>query len=342
MVTFANRAKVSTATDTNGTIVLGGAVAGFQTFADAGIADASVVRYVIEDGNAWEIGSGTYSAGTLTRVLDESSTGALLVLSGSATVYVTAAAADIVQPSDLATVATTGSYNDLSDQPTINNGIVYTRKTANYTAVANDGVIADTSGGAWTLTLPATPSTGDTVFVVDGADWSTVNLTVGRNGSTIEGDAADMTMNIGGVAVQFTYDGTTWQIYAQVGAGGDAVTLAGTQTLTNKTLTVPTLDGTIIEDVYTISGTSVALEPDNGSVQLHTLTGNTTYTDGFTAGQGITLMIDDGTAYTVTWPTITWVNNGGAAPTLATTGYTVVALWKVSTVLYGALVGDGT
>jgi hypothetical protein len=100
--------------------------------------------------------------------------------------------------------------------------------------------------------------------------------------------------------------------------------------------------GTITEDVYTITGTSVALEPDNGSVQLHTLSGTTTYTDGFSAGQAITLMVDDGTANTITWPTITWVNNGGSAPTLATTGYTVVALWKVGSTLYGALVGDGS
>lgn len=120
------------------------------------------------------------------------------------------------------------------------------------------------------------------------------------------------------------------------------VTLTGTQTLTNKTLTQPAITGTITEDVYALSGTSVALEPDNGSVQTHTLTANTTYTDAISAGEGITLMLDDGTAYTVTWPTITWVNNAGAAPTLATSGYTVVAIWKVATTLYGALVGDGT
>ena len=202
--------------------------------------------------------------------------------------------------------------------------------------------IADTSGGVWTLTLPASPSSGDVIKIADGADWSANNLTVGRNGSTIEGDAADMTMDIGGASVSFVYDGTTWQIYAQVGAAGDVVTLTGTQTLSNKTLTTPSLDGTITEEVYAISGTSVALEPDNGSVQTHTLTGNTTYTDGFSAGEAITVMIDDGTAYTVTWPTTTWVNNGGIAPTLATTGYTVVSLWKVGSTLYGALVGDGS
>lgn len=120
------------------------------------------------------------------------------------------------------------------------------------------------------------------------------------------------------------------------------VTLTGTQTLTNKTLTKPALDGTVTEEVYTISGTSVALEPDNGSFQLHTLTGNTTYTDGFSAGEAITLMVDDGSAYTITWPTITWTNNGGSAPTLATSGYTVISLWKISTTLYGALVADGS
>jgi hypothetical protein len=102
------------------------------------------------------------------------------------------------------------------------------------------------------------------------------------------------------------------------------------------------LVGTPVEDIYALSGTTPSLEPDNGSIQTWTLTGNSTPTDGFSAGQAITLMINDGTAYTITWPTMTWVNNGGTAPTLATSGYTVVALWKVSTTLYGALVGDGS
>jgi len=108
-----------------------------------------------------------------------------------------------------------------------------------------------------------------------------------------------------------------------------------------------TITGTILEDVYSWATTSGAnttdLDPDNGSIHTVTLTGNiTSLTDNLSSGEAITLMIDDGTAYSITWPTMTWVNNAGSAPTLATTGYTVVALWKVSTTLYGALVGDGS
>jgi hypothetical protein len=134
-------------------------------------------------------------------------------------------------------------------------------------------------------------------------------------------------------------------------SGTGTFTIAAPNSNTNRTLTLPDVAGTLLtstligtptEQVYTITGTNAALEPDNGSIQLHTLTGATTYTDAFSAGQAITLMIDDGSANTVTWPTITWANNGGAAPTLATSGYTVIVLWKVSTVLYGVLVGDGT
>lgn len=120
------------------------------------------------------------------------------------------------------------------------------------------------------------------------------------------------------------------------------VTADGVFTLTNKTLVEPIITGTIVEDVYAVTGTTPALDPANGSIQTWTLTGNSTPTDSLAAGEAITLMVDDGTAYTITWPTTTWVNNAGAAPTLATTGYTVIALWKVSTTLYGALVGDGT
>lgn len=102
--------------------------------------------------------------------------------------------------------------------------------------------------------------------------------------------------------------------------------------------------GGINETVYTISdGASVNLDPANGTIQLWTLGASRSPTaTGFDAGQSMILMVDDGTAYTITWPSVTWRNNAGAAPTLATSGYTVIALWKVSSTLYGALVGNGS
>ena len=207
MVKLVNRAKVATASTGSGSpITLGAAEVGFQTFAAAGVVNANVVRYVIEDGTAWEIGTGTYTATgtTLTRTLTQSSTGSLLALTGSAVVYVAATATDFQE------------------------------------------------------------------------------------------------------------------------------------------ITSPIFAGSITEEVFTLpSSTTPELDPADGTVQKWTLTGASAPTEVFADGESITLMIDDGTASTITWPTMTWVNNAGAAPTLATTGFTTVALWHFGT-LYGALVGDGT
>lgn len=101
MPRLVNRAKMTTSTTGTGTITLGSASSGFQTFADAGVADGDAVRYVIEDGTSWEIGTGTYTASgtTLTRtVLESSNSDSALNLSGSATVFVTAVAEDIPHP----------------------------------------------------------------------------------------------------------------------------------------------------------------------------------------------------------------------------------------------------
>ena len=99
MAVLKNRAKMSTSTTGTGTITLGSAESGYQTFADAGVANGDVVRYVIEDGNNWEIGTGTYTATgtTLSRTVSESSNSdAAINLSGSATVFIGAAAEDVV------------------------------------------------------------------------------------------------------------------------------------------------------------------------------------------------------------------------------------------------------
>jgi len=119
MAVLANRAKMTTATTGTGTITLGSAADGYQTFAAAGISDGDTVRYTIEDGTSWEIGTGTYTASgtTLSRTVTESSnSGSAISLSGDASVFLTLAAQDL-SPTVTLTGAVTGSgtLTDLGD-----------------------------------------------------------------------------------------------------------------------------------------------------------------------------------------------------------------------------------
>ena len=129
-------------------------------------------------------------------------------------------------------------------------GTTIVTKTTTYTAVDGDYILGNTSGGAFTITLPATPSAGNQVIIADATDnWETANLTVARNGTTIESVAEDLILNVSGVKVTFVYTGTTWQIYTEInGASGDAISASSTNTLTNKTIhgstNTLTVDGT--------------------------------------------------------------------------------------------------
>jgi len=64
-----------------------------------------------------------------------------------------------------------------------------TAKTASFTAVSGNGYFVNTTSGALTVTLPASPSAGDIVGVADYAGTASTNtITIARNSSNIEGN----------------------------------------------------------------------------------------------------------------------------------------------------------
>ena len=83
-------------------------------------------------------------------------------------------------------------------------------KTGNYTASAGEGVFANTSAGAFTVTLPASPSLGDEVTIVDYAGtFDTNNLTIARNSSKINGGTADLTVDVEGAGNTLVFTDST-------------------------------------------------------------------------------------------------------------------------------------
>src|SRR6056300_692562 len=74
------------------------------------------------------------------------------------------------------------------------------------TATAGQGFFIDTTSTAHTINLPASPTQGDEVTIVDYAGtFGTNNVTVGRNSSNIDGAAADGKLATNRLNVRFVY-----------------------------------------------------------------------------------------------------------------------------------------
>jgi hypothetical protein len=114
----------------------------------------------------------------------------------------------------LTTDGTTASFGDVAGgaqwQPVI------TADPAN--ATAGEGYFCDTSGGAFTVTLPTSASQGDFIAFKDYARTFDSNaLTIGRNGHNIAGAAADLTVSVEGAGFTLVYADVTqgWLIKDQ-------------------------------------------------------------------------------------------------------------------------------
>ena len=81
-----------------------------------------------------------------------------------------------------------------------------TAKTSPFTSESGKGYFVNTTSGAVTVTLPASPSAGDIIAVADYAStWDTNNLTLCRNSSKINGSCTNAVLNTEGASVTLVY-----------------------------------------------------------------------------------------------------------------------------------------
>jgi len=283
------------------------------------------------------------------------------------------------QVSGVTVIATTGNFTSLTGTTTTGttanfaSGVFSTQVTGT-TILASTGTFQYLTGvntlgmnanfvtgvivGSGTPAAPSLSISGDpnTGIYSPGAD----QLAIATNGGVqlVVNSSGQVTLNALGTAAAPAYSwiGDPNTGFFRPNADEIAIATNGTQRLTvngpgniitTGSFVDPSIIGTILEDVFTITdGAAFEVDPGNGSIQLITLgASRTPKATDFVAGESITLMVNDGTAYTLTWTDATWgtggvIWKGGTAPTLATTGYSVIQFWKVSSQVYGASVGD--
>ena len=84
-------------------------------------------------------------------------------------------------------------------------------KTANFTAVAGEGYFVNTSGGAFEIDLPTSPSVGDEIEFVDfSRSFGTNNLTLDQGSNKFQGNTSPKPVyDVNGQSIRIVYSGST-------------------------------------------------------------------------------------------------------------------------------------
>ena len=107
-------------------------------------------------------------------------------------------------------ITVNGSAVSLGGSVTIVTGPASSTVSSNVTLAANNKYFVDTTA-ARTLTLPASPTAGNTIEIFDASGTAaTYNITVARNSNLINGNAGNLIINLNGAAVSLVYTGATY------------------------------------------------------------------------------------------------------------------------------------
>lgn len=86
----------------------------------------------------------------------------------------------------------------------------WTGVNTTYTAAPGDRLLPNMGGGTFTITLPPAPSAGAEVWIK--GSFASTNLTIGRNGQTINGAASDLILDKNNITTILVFDGSTWRV----------------------------------------------------------------------------------------------------------------------------------
>jgi hypothetical protein len=322
-----DRIQETTATTGTGTITLGGAVAGYQSFAAVG--NGNNTYYTILDGTNWEVGVGTYSTTgpTLARttVLSSSSGGSKITLSGNAIVWCDYPASKAIyyDVNGVATIGSTLSYSDTGiigsfastvagyNQVIVQNKSNATNASSNFN-VSNDASTATT--GYAELGINSSTFSGTGSFNIAGASYlasASTDLTIGTYGAynvhfvTNSSTTDAMTIfNSGGVSLGGQPDPGLGTLYANnVYLGFTTITAAaGTTVLTNSSSGWIQVVGTTTQTIQLPNATTLykglAYTIANNSTGIVTIKDNagTTIDTVVTGGTSVLVLTANGTS----------------------------------------------